>query len=179
MLEILVMVLTWLFFVLYVEAVTEIIVDSDFFFPIRNFIAGLSCVFSDITFIKACPDKKKWYQLPLVPFIACIRLFGKFCKALLSCGYCVSVWVAASVAWMLPGSPASHSPIELPAMAILIIDIILKTFVLHRLSNWQHEATVRWLKRIPFFGPPTVVDNQEIVIEDNGDDQTGNKEGSM
>lgn len=155
------MLLTWWFFIIFVEAVTEIIVDSDFFFPIRNGLGKL-------------------------PFF-----IGRFFAALLSCGYCVSVWVAALVAWTLPGSPISHAPIELPIWFILIVDAILKTFVLHRLSNLQHELVVRVLKRIPFFVPPTVVDNQEIVVEDgqtqtppivvedNSDDQTGNKESSM
>jgi hypothetical protein len=141
--------LIWWFFVIHVEAVTEIIVDSDFFFPIRN-------------------------SLGKAP-----SFVGKFFTALLSCGYCVSVWVAASVAWMLPGSPASHAPIELPIEFILIVDAILKTFVLHRLSNLQHEFMVRVLKRIPFFNPPAIVDNQEIIVEDTDDDQTGNKESNM
>lgn len=173
-------ILIWWFFIIFVEAVTEIIVDSDFFFPIRNFMAGLSCIFSD----KVYPNKKRWYQLPLMLFIICIRLFGSFSTALLRCGYCMSVWVAASVAWMLPGSPSSYTPIELPIWLpiwfMLIIDVMLKTFVLHRLSNIQHEFTVRVLKRIPFFAPPTIVDNQETIVEeDNSDDQTGNKKSSM
>jgi len=147
-------ILIWWFFIIFVEAVTEIIVDSDFFFPIRNGLGKL-------------------------PFF-----IGRFFAALLSCGYCLSVWVAASVAWMLPGSPSSYTPIELPIWLpiwfMLIIDVMLKTFVLHRLSNIQHEFIVRVLKRIPFFAPPTIVDNQETIVEeDNSDDQTGNKKSSM
>jgi hypothetical protein len=143
-------ILIWWFFIIFVEAVTEIIVDSDFFFPIRNGLGKL-------------------------PFF-----IGSFSTALLRCGYCMSVWVAASVAWMLPGSPSSYTPIELPIWFMLIIDIMLKTFVLHRLSNIQHEFIVRVLKRIPFFNPPTIVDNQETIVEeDNSDDQTGNKKSSM
>lgn len=144
--------LIWWFFIIFVEAVTEIIVDSDFFFPIRNSLGKL-------------------------PFFV-----GRFFVALLGCGYCVSVWVAALVAWMLPGSPVSHAsielPIKLPIEFILIVDAILKTFVLHRLSNLQHEFMVRVLKRIPLFNPPTIVDSQETIVEDK-ENETGNQEGGM
>ena len=166
------MLLIWWFFVIYVEAVTEIIVDSDFFFSIRNFLGSLG----------QNTHKHRFFLVRLLQNT--LRLFlrpiGRFFRALLGCGYCVSVWVAASVAWLLPGSPASHAPIELPIEFLLIVDAVLKTFVLHRLSNLQHELVIRVLKRIPFFNPPTIVDNPEISVEDNDNaPQAGNKESSM
>ena len=62
-----------------------------------------------------------------------------FFQALLSCGYCVSVWVAASVAWIMP-----------EIITNVFLDCFLKIIVLHRLSNLLHELMVRMLNRIPF-----------------------------
>lgn len=59
-----------------------------------------------------------------------------FFSELLACGWCTSVWVAASVGWALPGSPTS----------ILIIDVLIRTFALQRLSNYLHEIRVSWLQ---------------------------------
>jgi hypothetical protein len=64
------------------------------------------------------------------------RFFGK----LLGCGYCFSVWTALVLSWALPGHLVQHE----------ILDIIIKTFVLHRLSNVLHEGFIRWFKRLPF-----------------------------
>ena len=44
------------------------------------------------------------------------------------------------VAWCLPGVISGY----------WLFDVILKTFVLHRLSNLTHELFVRWLDRCPF-----------------------------
>lgn len=63
-----------------------------------------------------------------------------FLRKLLSCGYCSSVWVAASIAWALPGTVTGY----------LVIDIIIRTFVLHRLSNLAHELFGRLFARLPF-----------------------------
>ncbi len=63
-----------------------------------------------------------------------------FLGKLFSCGYCMSVWVAALVAWSLPGVLTDY----------VILDVIIKIFVVHRLSNVFHECVSRWQKRLPF-----------------------------
>lgn len=80
---------------------------------------------------------------PLEQMRAWIARINGFFADLISCGYCTSVWVAFSIAWILP------SPINLAAdfgisNAILIfIDDYLWWFVngliLHRLSNIFHS----------------------------------------
>jgi heme exporter protein D len=85
------------------------------------------------------------------------RFFGK----LFSCGYCFSVWVAASVAWALPGS----------LVECWWLDIIIKTFLLHRLSNVMHKIISRLMNRLPFEIVVTSIrgeleNNKEVTIED-------------
>lgn len=57
---------------------------------------------------------------------------------LVTCGYCTSVWIAASVAWIID---LGFHP---------VINYFLALFIIHRLSNIWHEAVVRWLNRAPF-----------------------------
>jgi hypothetical protein len=100
----------WLLAIIAVEAVVEIIVDSELFLFWRVFLSKRRSV------------------------------IGSYIAKLFTCGYCFSVWVAALVAWSLPGY----------IFNIIIADVILKTFVLHRLSNLMHELFHRWLNRHPF-----------------------------
>lgn len=82
-----------------------------------------------------------------------------FLGKLFSCGYCMSVWVAATIAWAAPGILTES----------LILDIIIKTFVVHRLANILHEGISRWHKRLPFElvfhspynGPP----HNDVIID--------------
>ncbi len=62
---------------------------------------------------------------------------SKFTEELLSCGYCTSVWIAALFAWSLPGYTGYP-----------IVDIVLKTLALHRLSNFVHEIRAWWTNGI-------------------------------
>ena len=68
-----------------------------------------------------------------------IRAFNlnKWLGELVHCGYCMSVWVAATVAWSVEFG--LHP----------VADYFLALFVIHRLSNVWHEAVVRWLNRAP------------------------------
>lgn len=74
---------------------------------------------------------------------------SQFVEELLSCGYCTSVWVAASVAWALPGT-TGYWP----------IDIVLKTLALHRLSNFLHELRSFILPAVQF-ELPTLEENKD------------------
>ena len=60
---------------------------------------------------------------------------NNFFSELIGCGWCTSVWVAAMFGWAMPGT----------LTGILIMDIILKTFALQRLSNYVHEIRANWL----------------------------------
>lgn len=55
--------------------------------------------------------------------------YHRILHKLLTCGYCLSVWTAAICAWALPGG----------YFGLLLWDnILVKIFLLHRLSNWCH-----------------------------------------
>ena len=96
----------WIFAIIAVEAAVELLVDSKFFFKLRNWTA------------KYNPG---------------------FLGELFSCGYCLSVWVAASIAWFLPGEISTIS----------VVDFLVRLLVLHRVSNVFHELLSRYFKRLP------------------------------
>lgn len=98
----------WAGAVIFVEAITEIIISSEILFRFRNFITKLNR-----------------------------NILGK----LVSCGYCMSVWVSILIAWSLPGCITS----------IWLLDVIIKIFILHRCSNVIHELFSRWFKRLPWY----------------------------
>lgn len=62
-----------------------------------------------------------------------------FLGKLFTCGYCMSVWVAAAAAYFIPGSLINDP----------IVDLILRWLVLHRMSNLVHELLSRYFKRLP------------------------------
>lgn len=64
---------------------------------------------------------------------------SNFISRLLGCGYCFSMWPSMVLAWSVPMDVTGY----------LLIDIVVKTFVVHRLSNWFHELMSRWLNRHP------------------------------
>ena len=80
--------------------------------------------------------------------------FSEFTSELISCGYCLSVWVSASIAWALP-----------LGFSFKIVDVIVATFVLHRLSNVFHEFVSRWLGRMPWM--LQLHKTETVLIEDN------------
>lgn len=89
------------------EATTEIIVDSNIFAPMREWISN-----------KAYPEdpekvSKRWL----------------FINSLISCGYCLSVWVSLFFVALLN----AIEPLGFVFSVILV-------FSIHRLSNWLHIA---------------------------------------
>lgn len=120
----------WIFVIIYVEAVTEVIVSGSIFVRFRNAISKKS----------------------------------EFLGDLISCGYCLSVWVSATIAWGLPGrifqSMSQHQ-------AFFYVDIFVKIFVLHRLSNILHEGISRWIGRYPWVVSisNTAVDTDDDIID--------------
>lgn len=113
-------IILWIAAIIFVEAVTEIILNGSVLEKFRDVIHN----------------------------------FSKFTSELISCGYCLSVWVSTSIAWALP-----------LGFSYKIIDVVVATFVLHRLSNIFHEFVVRWLGRIPW--TLQLHKTETILIEDN------------
>jgi len=75
---------------------------------------------------------------------------GQLLSKLVSCGYCMSVWVAVPLALYLPSLDVGP-----PAMSVVV-----RIFVLHRLSNVLHELLSRWFQRHPW----------HVVLENSGQD---------
>lgn len=87
-------------------------------------------------------------------------------SGLFSCGYCLSVWVSAAGAFVIQDSITN----------IFVVDIIIKIFVLHRLSNIWHEVMKRVLDRIPLvlaFKPESLESMESKVVEVLDDDNEG------
>jgi len=63
-----------------------------------------------------------------------------FISRLVTCGYCCSVWVSVALAWSVPLSLTEY----------WFIDVVIKTFAIHRMANWFHEFMSRWLSRHPW-----------------------------
>lgn len=105
-------VAAWLIAILAVEAITEIVVASDFpiFLQFRNWLG-----------VWALPDDEEALKQ--------VRWYQTFLQKLFTCGYCFSVWVAFLVVWFLPGGYLGMWPLD---------NFVLKLFALHRLSNWLH-----------------------------------------
>ena len=79
---------------------------------------------------------------------------------LVNCGYCASVWISMGAAFIAPGTLTKY----------MVVDIIIKIFAIHRLSNVFHEFMKRWLDRIPktFIVHKTGVSTTEQVINEEG-----------
>jgi len=97
----------WFNAVLATEAITEILVASELFDGLRRSIAQLAYPIDEPT----NGPQPGWVWL----------------NKLTTCGYCMSVWVAAGVVWFLPGDYFG-----------IVDNVIVKGFALHRLSNWLH-----------------------------------------
>ena len=107
-------------------------------------------------------------DMPLILWFRdkCARYNPMFLGKMFSCGYCMSVWIAAMVAWALPGHLTNY----------FVVDVIIKVFVLHRCSNVLHEAFSRWFKRLPFEFVLTKVEASQmsqpastVSVSDSGD----------
>lgn len=117
-------IVLWIAAIIFVEAVTELILNGEIFEKFRELMFKLS----------------------------------NFTGSLVSCGYCLSVWVSASIAWALP--LGFFHP---------VVDFVVATFVLHRLSNIFHELVARWLGRMPWTLQLHKVET--VHIEDNNAEQ--------
>ncbi len=105
--------------VVFVEAVTEILVAAKITDGFRNFI-----------FSKAHPNfDKEDAELTTGPWL------WRFFNDLLSCGYCTSVWVSFGAAILSPRWFLVQTP-----FIGWMVNWLVMVFVLHRISNWLHVA---------------------------------------
>lgn len=93
-----------------VEAIVEILVDSELFAPAHKWLKRLA--------------------YPEVPSNSTAHSFVLFIDSLVSCGYCLSVWVSGMV------SVITNDLVLISNNTI--INWIILTFLLHRLSNLFH-----------------------------------------
>lgn len=113
-------IMAWLAVIVAVEAVTEIVVASKIFFPLRDWFSRN-------------PDPKGFWAKA-----------RSWIGELLNCGHCASVWVALLAAHFAPtGACTGCVKYAWPIFFI-------KVFVIHRLSNLMHELFSRWFSRSPF-----------------------------
>ena len=80
-----------------------------------------------------------------------VKVNPGFLGKLVICGYCMSIWCAV-LAWFLPGA----------LTGIFVLDVLVRTLCLHRMSNVLHELFVRWFKRLPL----VIVFNQVKDLEE-------------
>lgn len=96
---------------------------------------------------------------------------SSFFGELIYCGYCTSVWVSASVAWI--------SILELSG--VLAVDYFITVMVLHRSSNLLHELISKFLGRRPLSlaihkTEAVLLPEQFGVSYEGQEDGTGNPE---
>lgn len=87
---------------------------------------------------------------------------NKFFGKLINCGYCLSVWVSASLT----------IPIYYGLELIYLIPLV---FAIHRISNIWHELIVKWLKRLPICSVGLNKTEQIIVEESKPNEETTTK----
>lgn len=103
---------------------------------------------------------------------------GWYLHGLFSCGYCLSVWVAAAAALFVPGdvvswiASATLGKLTNNETPFVIADYLFKIFIIHRLANIWHEGVYRWLARMPFIlGLKPIEFDPETMELDNGEEQ--------
>lgn len=99
------------------ERVTEIIRDSKLFAPFRNFLALLA--------LTTWPSNKKYQVLRRI-----LSYPTGFLNAIVSCSWCLSVWVCLFFVWFVPGGYFSVNVFD---------NVLVKWFALCRLANFFHD----------------------------------------
>jgi hypothetical protein len=90
--------------------------------------------------------------------------YSDFLGELIHCGYCTSVWVAASVAWIDPLAVSNQ----------FWINYVITLFVLHRLSNVLHELVEKWVGRRPV--TLAIHKTEAVLLPDLGDNDERSEE---
>jgi len=119
---------SWIIIILATERTTEIINDSKLFFPLRN-----------------------WVTINSISGLRYRRLFI-FINDVLTCAWCLSVWVSMFFCWFLPGG---HFEILAPH------NILVKWLALVGAANLWHA-----LFRLVFRGRVITVDINHTFVDD-------------
>lgn len=123
-------VVVWLVLLgLAVEAATELIVDSDFFLGFRDKIFKLA---NPMAFGFEIPTPGTLRHLPHSLWV--------FVNKVIKCGYCTSVWFAFAAAIFVPQF------IHLWNWIDWLVNWLIYSLVIHRLSNWMHISFMRLKK---------------------------------
>lgn len=109
-----------LLIVIAVEAVTEILVQSSLLD-----IIGLRGFLHRRVLADAAPARSDGL------FRRLAHLLYRLAHALVTCGWCTSVWVSGLFSWFLPGDYFGLLPWD---------NIVVKWFLVQRLSNYLHDA---------------------------------------
>ena len=134
---------SWIIATLAVERTTEIINDSKFFFPLRNWLAAY-----------ALSDRPRTLT----------KLYFVFAYTVISCAWCLSVWVSLFFCWFLPGEyflvAAAHN-------------ILVKWLALVGMANLWHRIFGRAMTLGVYNGIIEVKHTVEMVDADlEGDEMT-------
>jgi len=70
---------------------------------------------------------------------------GRFVETLLTCGYCMSVWVGVGVAYLFR--------LRFGLFDLWWIEPLILGFILHRLANTWHDV-LGWIRRKKYPEPP-------------------------
>jgi hypothetical protein len=107
---------------LVVESITEIVVDSKIFEPLR------AAIF-------------RWSLIDPTKPIPRSAYFKEYIAYFIKCGYCFSVWVSAAVSLFFPVALFQFA--WFGNFLDLVVQWACSVFVYHRLANWLHV----WFKR--------------------------------
>ncbi len=93
------------------------------------------------------------------------KINPSFLGKLLSCGYCLSIWVSIPIVFFVPGHIVDN----------YVIDLFIKWMILHRFSNIAHEGIRRWITRAPFV---FIIQKQDLTVIDKSIDIGEEENGS-
>ena len=168
-------ILLWVACIITIEAATEIEVESQLFAGFRDRLSRISEKFRNglkrgqqtEPAIILLPGEGSDDEKPNRKGIVVGFIFW-YIHGLFSCGYCLSVWVSAAAALVIPTNLVSQD-----AWYYVVANFAIKVLVLHRISNLWHEAVYRWINRMPFMLGFSPVDADPNTIDTGDfDDQT-------
>lgn len=106
-------IISWLLCIVAVERSAELLTVSKFFAPLRNILAKFAlCDLRNIRY-------------------GCFQLLAKFGFAVISCGWCTSMWTSILFVWCLPGEYFS---------LVAVDNVLVKVLALFGFANLWHAV---------------------------------------
>lgn len=106
-------IISWLLCIVAVERSAELLTVSKFFAPLRNILAKFAlCDLHNIRY-------------------GCFQLLAKFGFAVISCGWCTSMWTSILFVWCLPGEYFS---------LVAVDNVLVKVLALFGFANLWHAV---------------------------------------